>query len=170
MIDENLLEPDCSKCAALCCVSLAFDKSDMFPIDKPNGAPCPQLDKNNGCKIYDCREAEGYHGCMNFNCQGAGQRVVQDLFGGRNWHFEQSLLNDMTSAFVILLRAHELLSLLKAAEALPLTRGELDQFEGFVEELNPEDGWTEALLEAFEKGKTEKRVYAFLKSLRHHVA
>ena len=170
MIDPKLLEPECDKCAALCCVSLAFDKSDMFPIDKPNGVPCPQLTKDNHCKIYDQRTEQGYHGCMNHNCQGAGQRVVQDLFGGRNWHFEQTLLDDMTSAFVILLRVHELLSLLKAAEALPLTAIEMEQFERFVEELVPEDGWTEALLEAFEQGKTEKRVYAFLQTLRHHVA
>ena len=170
MIDEKLLEPDCAKCAALCCVSLAFDSSDMFPLDKPNGVPCAQLAKDNSCKIYADREQKGYLGCMNYDCQGAGQRVVQDLFGGRNWHFEQALLDDMTSAFVILLRVHELLTLLKAAEALPLTEGEMVQFATFVEELAPADGWTEALLEAFEQGKTEKRVYAFLKTLRHHVA
>ncbi len=167
---DSILSPDCKSCAALCCVCLAFDKSDDFPIDKPNGEVCPQLSEGQTCKIYEEREQQGYRGCMHFDCQGAGQRVTQEVFGGRNWRDNPKLLDPMTRAFVIMLKIHELLSLLQAASRLPLTDEEIDRYDGLLTDLNPADGWTEALLEEFEGTGTEKRVRAFLQSLRHHVA
>ena len=91
-MDASILQADCEQCAALCCVALAFDKSEWFPIDKPNGVVCPQLDGSNRCKIYDTREALGYNGCLNFDCHGAGQRVTQEVFGGRSWREDPALL------------------------------------------------------------------------------
>ncbi len=168
-MDASILIADCNKCAALCCVSLAFDRSDWFPIEKPNGVPCPQLGENNQCKIYDRREQEGYRGCCDYDCHGAGQRVTQEVFKGRSWRTEPQLLSDMTRAFVIMLRIHELLGLLDAASALPLTDEEIDTYDGLLMDLSPSGGWSEDKLEAFEGQGTEKRVRAFLMTLRHHV-
>ncbi|SNY93746.1 hypothetical protein SAMN04515647_4065 [Cohaesibacter sp. ES.047] len=170
MVDPSLLVADCNNCAALCCVSLAFDRSDDFPIEKPNGVPCPQLGERNQCKIYETREQEGYRGCCHYDCHGAGQRVTQEVFKGRSWRTEPQLLGDMTSAFVIMLRVHGLLELLQAASQLPLTDEEQVVYDGLLVDLNPVDGWSEDKLEAFEGQGTEKRVRAFLMSLRHHVA
>ncbi|WP_316862694.1 hypothetical protein [uncultured Cohaesibacter sp.] len=167
---ETVLIPDCEKCAALCCVSLAFDKSDQFPIDKPNGEVCPQLNDSQTCKIYDEREANGYHGCMHFDCLGAGQRVVQEVFKGANWRDDRTLLPQMTEAFVLMRRVHEQLVLLNEVEKLPLTPEERSAFEEFGEEVTPESGWTMDLLLAYEQGGFERRLRAFLMSLRHHIA
>nr|WP_320142063.1 hypothetical protein [uncultured Cohaesibacter sp.] len=167
---ETLLKPDCETCAALCCICLAFDKSDDFPINKPNGEPCPQLSDCQTCKIYEEREQQGYRGCMHFDCLGAGQRVTQEVFGGRNWRDDPKLVDPMTRAFVIMLKVHELLGLLDAASRLPLTYEEMDRYDALMSDLEPPEGWTEELLEGFEGQGTEKAVHAFLKSLRHHVA
>lgn len=69
------LRADCSRCAALCCVALAFDRSEDFAFDKPAGVPCPNLD-GNVCKIHDHLEEAGCRGCAHYECFGAGQRVT----------------------------------------------------------------------------------------------
>ncbi|WP_373235706.1 hypothetical protein [Cohaesibacter celericrescens] len=169
-MDASLLQADCERCAALCCFALAFDVSDSFPIDKPNGIVCPQLGANNRCKSYDKREELGYSGCMSFDCQGAGQKVTQEVFGGRSWRDEPALLAEMTDAFVVMRRVHEQIALLLTASALPLTAEECDLYDQFAHELSPPDGWTQELLEQYQMSGAEKRVKAFLMSLRHHVA
>ena len=67
------LQPDCARCAALCCVALAFDRSDRFAYDKPACEPCRNLGGDDRCRIYDRREREGFSGCIRFDCQGARQ-------------------------------------------------------------------------------------------------
>nr|WP_321456885.1 hypothetical protein [uncultured Cohaesibacter sp.] len=169
-MSDALLVPDCEQCAALCCISLAFDKSDDFPIDKPNGEACPNLSETQTCKIYNEREQQGYRGCMHFDCLGAGQRVTQEVFAGKNWRAEPKLVGPMTSAFVIMLKIHQLLGLLQTASQLPLTYDEMDRYDVLMSDLTPPEGWTEELLGEFEGQGTEKVVHAFLQSLRHHVA
>jgi hypothetical protein len=43
-MDDALLRAECARCAALCCVTLAFDASDLFAFDKAAGEPCPHFD------------------------------------------------------------------------------------------------------------------------------
>ena len=169
-MDASLLQADCEQCAALCCVALAFDQSEWFPIDKPNGVVCPQLNSQNRCNSYEQREPLGYKGCMKFDCHGAGQRVTQEVFGGRSWREDAALLPEMTQAFVVMRRVHDQLTLLLEASKLPLNEDELGLFEQFMHELSPEEGWTEALLEGYEQSGLEKRLKAYLMTLRHHVA
>lgn len=169
-LDMSLLTPDCEKCASLCCVALAFDKSDWFPLDKPNGEPCPQLDSCGQCKVYEERDALGYRGCLSFNCLGAGQRTTQEVFKGRSWMSEPALLSSMTDSFVVMRRIHEQLQLLQQASGLPLTAEEQDVLNGLLVDLTPPEGWTEAALDDLDQSALERRVAAFLMSLRHHVA
>ncbi|WP_319485203.1 hypothetical protein [uncultured Cohaesibacter sp.] len=96
--------------------------------------------------------------------------MTQEVFDGRHWRDNPKLLDPMTRAFVIMLKIHELLSLLQAAARLPLTDEEIDRYDVLLTDLNPTGGWTEDLLEEFEGTGTEKRIHAFLQSLRHHVA
>lgn len=165
----TLLKPDCARCAALCCIALAFDKSEAFPIDKPNGEPCPNLKACGQCQIYETREAEGYRGCIAFDCHGAGQRVTQDVFSGKSWQQDPALLPDMIDAFVILRRIHEQLVLLHQARRLPLTDDELERLCALVEALSPQGEWTQADLRALPVGDVESDIRAFLMSLRHHL-
>ena len=111
---ENLdLRADCARCAGLCCLALSFDRSSLFAIDKAAGHPCPHLDDCAACTIHLRRAELGFRGCIEFDCLGAGQRVTQEIFKGRNWIEDRSLLGPMCQAFTTVLRAHECLLLLR---------------------------------------------------------
>ncbi|WP_374574549.1 hypothetical protein [Phenylobacterium sp.] len=169
-MDETSLSPDCARCAALCCVSLAFDRSASFAIDKPNGVVCPNLADDNLCRIHADRERLGFSGCISFDCLGAGQRVIQEVFGGRSWRDDPALLPDITRAFTIMRQVHEALLLLREAAKLALPEAERGALERLLTDLAPSGGWTLEALAAVEQDQTPKRVRAFLASLKTYVA
>ncbi len=117
------LAPDCSQCAALCCIGLALDKGPRFGIDKPAGLPCPNLD-GHLCKIHQGLVAKGFSGCAAYDCLGAGQRVTQELHGGQSWRDAPSILPQMMADFLDLRSIHAQWELLEAAAKLPLTSDE----------------------------------------------
>jgi hypothetical protein len=118
------LSADCARCAALCCMALAFVRSDLFGIDKAAGEACANLDACGRCAIHGARAEQGFAGCVAYDCLGAGQRVTQDLFGGRSWLEEPALRAPMAQAFAVVYRAHGLLLLLREARRLPLSGAE----------------------------------------------
>lgn len=154
------LRADCARCAALCCVALAFDRSKLFGVDKPAGRPCPHLGAGGACRIHAARVERGFGGCVSYDCLGAGQRVTQEIFGGRTWLREPDLLGPMADAFLTLTRAHRLLLLLREAGGLPLSDEEQGRREGL-----------EAAIVAAGAGPVavnalEDETRAFLRSLR----
>lgn len=74
MLPTELLS-DCARCAALCCVELAFDRSEAFAFDKPAGEPCRHLQANR-CSVHALREESGLGGCVAYECFGAGPRAT----------------------------------------------------------------------------------------------
>lgn len=106
------LRADCSRCAGLCCVAPAFAASADFAIDKPAGVACPHLGADARCGIHDRLRSSGFPGCAVFDCFGAGQRVVQDLFPGAD-------RRSMYAAFPAVRDLHELLWYVTAALELP---------------------------------------------------
>ena len=120
-MDAITLRADCTRCAALCCVALAFDCSELFGFDKPAGEPCRHLSGEGRCRIHAERDARGFGGCIAYDCLGAGQYVTQELFGGRSWRDDPALLRPMLDAFAAVREVHELVSILREAAALPLT-------------------------------------------------
>ena len=165
-----VLRGDCGQCAALCCAHHAFDRSDKFAIDKPAGVPCPNLTGAGSCTIHASLEASGFSGCASYDCLGAGQHVVQGLFGGRNWQAEPALKKPMFEAFRVMRQVHELLVLLREARRLPLDDEQSGQCAALEAELLPRGGWTLTGLAAFERGPVPGRVEAFLLALRDHVS
>ena len=116
---ERALEADCANCAALCCVAPAFAKSSDFAFDKPAGRPCRNLATAGfGCTIHERLDAKGFHGCVVFDCFGAGQRITQETFGGRSWRDEPGIAEDMFALLPVVRQLHELMWLL--TEALKL--------------------------------------------------
>ena len=113
------LEPDCSQCAALCCVVLAFDRSSQFAENKLAGAPCRHLDDADRCRIHATRTERGYPGCLSFDCQGAGQRVTA-LFGGVPAARQGRRQVDLMAAFSAMRANHADLEVLRSALALDL--------------------------------------------------
>ena len=158
------LTADCSQCAALCCVALAFDKGEMFAFDKPAGVACQHL---NGhlCKIHAALDNVGLSGCTQYHCDGAGQRVVQEVFSGQSWQDNPALFTPMMDAFASMRKVHALLALLETAKALPLPDPLHIELNQLVAQLSP-DVWTCESLEDFETSHLPKTVRTFLRSLK----
>ena len=114
----DLFSADCSRCAALCCMALAFDRGDHFDHDKAAGVGCHNL-AGFTCGIHGDLAERGYSGCIAFDCLGAGQRVTE-LFE-RDWRSDPSLTGPMIEAFRMMREVQELRQLLVAAATLPLS-------------------------------------------------
>jgi hypothetical protein len=162
------LTADCSACAALCCMALAFDAGEAFAIDKPAGLPCPNLDADLGCGLYTRLEAEGFAGCAGYDCRGAGQRVTQELFDGRNWRDDPSLAKPMIAAFANMRKLHDGIELLLAAGRLDLPASLEAEREDLLEAYAGSD-WTQDSLTAFLVSDAPARLAAFLPRLRDWV-
>jgi hypothetical protein len=129
---------------------------------------CPNLEGALRCGIHDRLERAGFRGCVIYDCLGAGQRVVQELFPGRSWRQEPELLPEMWQALNALRGVHELILLLATAAKAPLDHAERRALEALQAELDPADGWTmQALAEA---GALCDRARGFLQSLRPRFA
>jgi hypothetical protein len=103
------LGADCARCFGLCCVALAFARTADFPVDKPAGEPCVNLDADDGCVVHGRLREVGYKGCTVFDCFGAGQKVSQRTFGGRSWRDDPATREAMFAVFPVVRRLHELL-------------------------------------------------------------
>lgn len=112
------LGADCAKCFGLCCVALAFAKSTDFPLDKPAGDPCQNLDARNACRIHPHLRDRGFKGCTVFDCFGAGQKVSRRTFAGRSWRDDPETRAAMFETFPIVRRLSELLWYLDEAITL----------------------------------------------------
>ena len=129
------LRADCANCFALCCVALPFARSADFAIDKPAGTPCRHL-TGWRCGIHDRLRLAGFRGCAAYDCFGAGQRVAQDTFDGRDWRTHPELRAPMFAAFPIMRQLHELLWYLHAALSWPTAAPLRARLLQAVEETN----------------------------------
>jgi hypothetical protein len=158
-----VLRADCSRCAALCCVALAFDQSSLFAINKASGQSCPNLNECGRCSIHANRVHQGYQGCVDFDCFGAGQRVTQEFFDGLSWIDRPSLTESMSRAFLAVLRAHECLVLLNRARRLDLSSSDQHRAEVLHAAIEGA-GISEKMLHALQRETLE-----FLKTLRAYI-
>lgn len=119
-MSEIEFQSDCDHCFGLCCVALAFSRSDDFGHDKVAGEPCFHLDANARCSIHARREQLGYEGCEAFECLGAGQRASA-VFAAQNWRRDSAVARLLHARFALLLKLQEMRrALVEAAElALP---------------------------------------------------
>lgn len=130
------LKSDCSRCFGLCCVAPAFARSSDFAIDKPHGVPCPNLGEDFRCSIHDRLRDAGFRGCVVFECNGAGQRVSQDTFGGVSWRADPASAELMFDAFAVMRPLHELLSYLVEAASWPAAAEVHSELEATIREVD----------------------------------
>ena len=116
------LRADCANCFGLCCVALPFAASADFAVDKPAGQPCPNLGRDFRCGIHDRLRDRGFAGCTVFDCFGAGQKVSQVTFGGRDWRGNPGTARPMFDVLPVMRQLHELLRYVTEALALPPAR------------------------------------------------
>ncbi|RSN05593.1 hypothetical protein DMB42_26925 [Nonomuraea sp. WAC 01424] len=109
---------DCESCFGLCCVALPFSASADFAVAKDAGRPCVNLQDDFRCGIHTQLRQRGFPGCTVFDCFGAGQKVSQVTFEGRDWRRAPETSGQMFTVFPVMRQLHELLWYL--AEALTL--------------------------------------------------
>ena len=165
-MDRVSLRPDCARCASLCCVGLAFDRSALFGFDKPAGEPCRNLEPSGACRIHGELERRGFGGCVAFDCHGAGQYVTQEMFAGRSWRDDPSLLQPMMTAFGPIRELHELLMILREADGLPLPAAVRDGVAAQERRLAPAAVWTIQDVASGRVKAAMDEARAFLRTLR----
>lgn len=116
------LRADCGDCFGLCCVALYFSASEGFPGDKDAGQPCLCLQPDFRCGVHESLGERGLKGCLAFDCFGAGQKVSQVSFGGRDWRQVPASATQMFQVFLIMRQLHELLWYLTEALTLQPVR------------------------------------------------
>ncbi|MFJ7415363.1 pentapeptide repeat-containing protein [Streptomyces sp. NPDC098077] len=119
---REALRADCTNCFALCCVALTLTASSDFAIDKDAGRPCPNLQDDYRCGIHTRLRPKGFSGCTVYDCFGAGQKVSQVTYGGRDWRSSTDLAAQMFQVFPVMRQLHELLWYLTEALTLPDAR------------------------------------------------
>ena len=87
----NHLRADCVNCFGLCCVALPYAKSADFPFDKDGGTPCRNLQSNYLCSIHTDLRKNGFRGCSAYECFGAGQKVSQVIYSGKDWRTNKDI-------------------------------------------------------------------------------
>ena len=166
---SEVFTPDCSRCAGLCCLALAFDEGAAFGFGKPAGLACRHLGAQAACSIHGRLEEAGFSGCATYTCLGAGQIVVQDVFGGRSWQDDPALTAPMIAAFATLREIQDLRAQLLAARALDLDPAQTAQVAAQSAALAPADGWTEAALAAFDLSAARAAFRALVQALRQDI-
>ncbi|MCG7342556.1 pentapeptide repeat-containing protein [Sporosarcina sp. ACRSL] len=109
------LTADCSKCFGLCCTALAIVASTDFPINKPAGTPCVNLQSDYSCQIHSNLRGRGFKGCTVFDCLGAGQVVSQVTFKGQSWRDNPEIGDKMFRVFPIMEQIHEMIAYISEA-------------------------------------------------------
>ena len=130
------LTPDCERCCGLCCVAPAFSASADFAIDKGVGVACPNLAGDFRCTIHDRLEAEGFRGCVAYDCYGAGQKVTQITFDGRDWRRTPEIAESMFEVFMRMRKLHELLMYLTEALKLQAAGPLYDELQRKLDQLD----------------------------------
>jgi uncharacterized protein YjbI with pentapeptide repeats len=103
------LRADCAACTGLCCVALAFTRSADFARDKKAGEPCTHLGPAHRCGIHTRLRDSGYSGCSVYDCFGAGQKLSQVTFAGRDWREAEDGGAAVFAALPVMRQLHELL-------------------------------------------------------------
>lgn len=133
--DRASLRADCARCFGLCCVALPFVASADFAFDKDAGEPCVNLLADFRCGIHSTLRQYGFAGCTVYDCFGAGQKVSQVTFGGRNWREDPKTAKSMFQVFPIMRTLHESLWYLAEALTLPQARSIHGQLSAAVEKI-----------------------------------
>ncbi|MDN3356215.1 pentapeptide repeat-containing protein [Actinomadura sp. DC4] len=157
------LRADCANCFALCCVAPAFSASADFAIGKKAGRSCPNLRQDLRCGIHTRLRAQGFKGCTVYDCFGAGQKVSQVTFAGRDWRQDPETAASMFAVFPVMRDLHELLWYLTEAITLPAARelhADLTRARESVERLTREPPET---LRALDVAARRREVNALLR-------
>ncbi|MFF8673933.1 pentapeptide repeat-containing protein [Streptomyces sp. NPDC015242] len=153
----------CERCFGLCCVALPFAASADFAVSKDAGTPCRNLRDDQRCGIHATLRQKGFAGCTVYDCFGAGQRVSQVTFEGRDWRTgPPERARRMFDVFPVVRQLHELLWYLTEALALPAARSLHDELRTALERTEELAGGTPEQLAALDVAAHRQEVNVLL--------
>ena len=126
---------DCKQCFGLCCVALYFSASDGFPEDKEAGKPCINLKSDYTCCVHEKLNSKGLKGCLGYDCFGAGQKVSQVTFTGKDWMKFPENKEKMFEAFLIMRKLHEMKWYLAQAYCLQTSQSMKCEINSLLESM-----------------------------------
>lgn len=129
------LQADCEKCFGLCCVALYFSSMEGFPVNKDAGKPCLNLKNDFRCSVHKNLKKKGLKGCIAYDCFGAGQKVAQVTYGGRDWRQQPESAKQMFEVFLIMRQLHEMLWYLTEALTLQADNNMKDKLSLKINEI-----------------------------------
>ncbi|MBA9084951.1 hypothetical protein FHR92_001413 [Fontibacillus solani] len=132
---NSRLQSDCEACFGICCVALPYAKSADFAMDKEGGNPCRNLCTDHRCSIHEQLIEKGFHGCVSYECFGAGQHVSQEIYKGKDWREHPELSQEMFSVFPIVQQLHEMLYYLDQALELDETAAIRKQLQTVFDDI-----------------------------------
>jgi hypothetical protein len=91
------------------CVALPYAKSADFAFDKDGGIPCRNLHSNYLCGIHNDLRDIGFRGCSAYECFGAGQKVSQITYNGKDWQLNKEIAQEMFDLYPIMQQLDEML-------------------------------------------------------------
>jgi uncharacterized protein YjbI with pentapeptide repeats len=156
------LRADCARCFGLCCVAPAFAASADFAIDKPAGTACPHLQLDSRCSIHERLRPAGFRGCATFDCFGAGQKVVQVTFHGRNWRDDPETGQAMFRTFATMRDLHELLWYLTEAASLEAAESHRPELSAARDDVEALTRWTPDALSGLDTEAIRRQVDVLL--------
>lgn len=137
-IDLEKFKPytiDCGKCCGLCCVALYFSKTEGFPENKEAGRPCRNLQNDFKCKVHSRLYSQGLHGCMAYDCFGAGQQVTGRISLKPDWKtMNAGEADSIFQSYLTMLHLHQTLWYLTEASVLLLSEYEREQIRHLLGE------------------------------------
>lgn len=137
LIDENIfnnLRSDCENCFGLCCVALPYSKSADFAFDKEGGTPCRNLQSNFLCGIHTDLRSKGFRGCSAYECFGAGQKVSQSTYNGKDWRTNKDIAQEMFDVYPMMQQLHEMLWYLHEALTIDNAKSIYKEIQNNIEE------------------------------------
>lgn len=129
------LTADCMKCFGLCCTALNIAASSDFAINKPAGAPCPNLQGDFRCEIHKNLREKGFKGCTVFDCLGAGQKVSQVTFNGESWQDHPEIADKMFRVFPVMEQLYEMIAFISEALTYDVSQSLRDKLNKQLEKL-----------------------------------
>ena len=106
--------------------------------------------------------ANGFPGCAAYDCFGAGQRIAQQTFGGRDWRAHPEVAASMFAAFATMRHLHELLWYLREALGWAVARRLHDELRRVQFEVEKVAGGDAAALVALDVNPLRERTAPLL--------
>ena len=163
---SDFLEADCANCLGLCCIGYSFQVGENYAFDKPMFVHCSNLTEDYRCCIHEQLSAKGMHGCIAYNCFGAGQRSCQRVDADVDWHKRPDAAKILFQVFFKLKDLHQVMWLLSKLVILCPDPSLKAKIEERVAEIYAWGAESDAIISSLDVPTLTKHDYVWVELVR----